>query len=110
MIDWDQVAQLRSEVGADEFDEVVEIFLEEVDVAIDNLRASQDKTTLQEDLHFLKGSALNLGFETFGQLCQEGERRAALDSAEAVTLDPILACYDASRRLFLEGIEQRKVA
>ena len=31
MIDWNRVAALREEVGAEDFDEVVELFLQEVD-------------------------------------------------------------------------------
>ena len=34
MIDWARVSELRDEVGAEDFDEVVELFLEEVDEAI----------------------------------------------------------------------------
>ena len=38
MIDWASVSELRDEVGAEDFDEVVELFLEEVDEAIIALR------------------------------------------------------------------------
>lgn len=110
MINWDQVAQLRDEVGKDEFAEVVEIFLEEVEEVIDRLRAGADMATLREDMHFLKGSALTLGFESFGQMCQEGERMAAEGQADAVEIAPILACYMASRQAFLDGVAERAVA
>ncbi|WP_442970022.1 hypothetical protein [Roseovarius sp. ZX-A-9] len=39
MIDWSRVAELRSEIGAEDFDEVVELFLEEVEAEISVLRA-----------------------------------------------------------------------
>ena len=58
MIDWDRLKELRDEVGAEDFDEVVELFLDEVEGVMDRLRDSPDVDTLEEDLHFLKGSAL----------------------------------------------------
>ena len=42
MIDWARVSELRDEVGAEDFDEVVELFLEEVDEAIAALRDLTD--------------------------------------------------------------------
>lgn len=63
MIDWTRVAELRAEIGAEDFDEVAELFLMEVEDTLSRLsRASADVTQMQELLHFLKGSALNLGF------------------------------------------------
>ena len=42
MIDWARVSELRDEVGAEDFDEVVELFLEEVEEAIAALRDLTD--------------------------------------------------------------------
>ena len=64
MIDWPRVTELREEVGAEDFGEVVEIFLEEVEEVIGKLEGG-DRGQLEQDLHFLKGSALNLGFDEF---------------------------------------------
>ena len=110
MIDWDRVAQLRDEVGPDDFAEVVELFLEEVEEVTGRLAAGAEAEALAEDLHFLKGSALNLGFERLGVMCQEAERLAARGEAGAVSVAPILACYEASRRSFLETLAERRVA
>jgi HPt (histidine-containing phosphotransfer) domain-containing protein len=110
MIDWDRVAQLRDEVGPDDFAEVVELFLEEVAEVTGRLAGATDAKALEEDLHFLKGSALNLGFERLGLMCQEAERLAARGEADSVSVSPILACYEASRDSFLETIAQRRVA
>ncbi len=104
MIDWDRVAQLREEVGPDDFGEVVELFLEEVDEATRRLRERPDPGRYEDDLHFLKGSALNLGFASFGALCQAGERQAKEGRALEVDLKPILDCYEASRQEFLEMV------
>ncbi len=110
MIDWDRVAQLRDEVGAEDFAEVVELFLEEVEEVTGRLAKAPDPSRFEDDLHFLKGSALNLGFERFGVLCQDGERRAKRGEAETIEIAPILECYAASRSVFLETIARRAVA
>src|SRR6056297_490109 len=97
MIDWDRVSELRDEVGTDEFGEVVDLFLAEVEDLIERLRSAPDPARFEEDLHFLKGSALNLGFAELGARCQAGESAAARGEAHSVEIGPILACYDTSR-------------
>ena len=100
MIQWARVSELYNEIGADDFDEVVELFLEEVEEVVDRLRANADLTCLEEDLHFLKGSALNLGFKAFSDLCQEGETLSANHRACDVGLTKILETYDQSKTRF----------
>jgi len=104
MIDWTRVDELRDEIGTDCFDEVVELFIEEVETEIDQLRSGTDPDQLEARLHFLKGSALSLGFEAFSKLCQEGETNAAQGRATHVDLSAILSCYDASKSAFLEKL------
>ena len=99
MIDWDRVEELRDEVGAEDFDEIALLFLQEVDEVSARLASAPEPATLQADLHFLKGSALNLGFARLARLCAEGERLAA--EGAAVALAPLLTCYAGSRRQFL---------
>lgn len=110
MIDWGRVNQLRTEVGPEDFAEVVELFLEEVQEVTARLAASPEPARFEDDLHFLKGSALNLGFAEFGAMCHEGERLAAEGRADLVDLGPILECYEVSRQLFLESAAPRMVA
>jgi HPt (histidine-containing phosphotransfer) domain-containing protein len=105
MIDWNRIKTLRDDIGEDDFPDVVEIFIEEVTEMIANLRDTPQLETLGADLHALKGSALNLGFRSFAQLCQIGETAAAKGDAEAIDLPPILDCYDASKDAFLSGLE-----
>lgn len=105
MIDWDRVATLKEEVGAEDFEEVVELFLEEVDSAIDALAAQQQHDDLEEKLHFLKGSALSLGFRSFSDLCHAGESAAAQSATPMVDLDEILQCYAQSRQSFLDDLQ-----
>ncbi|MGH1464026.1 MAG: Hpt domain-containing protein [Cognatishimia sp.] len=104
MIDWAQIAELKAEIGADDFTEVVEIFLDEVDEAIAALGNTAPGDHLESALHFLKGSALNLGFKDFAKLCQIGELSASRGMADQVNLSEIRECYRKSRVAFLEGL------
>jgi HPt (histidine-containing phosphotransfer) domain-containing protein len=104
MIDWKRIAELRDEIGAEDFSEVVALFLEEVDGEIALLRDSCADDALESRLHFLKGSALNLGFREFAALCQAGESAAAAGRPQSVDLPAILASYEASKADFIAGL------
>src|SRR6056297_3374030 len=97
MIDWARVSELREEVGPEDFDEVVSLFLSEVGEVIARLQTAPDPARLEEDLHFLKGAALNLGFHALAELCQQGESAAAAGRAGTVPLPPVLACHARSQ-------------
>ncbi|SCM69370.1 Hpt domain-containing protein [Donghicola eburneus] len=103
MIDWDRIKELRDEIGAEDFAEVAEMFVSEVDASIDTLRTSPNMGTLGEDLHFLKGSALNLGFAELSRLCQEGEIAARAGNPETVDIGQVVSTYDASKEQFLNS-------
>ncbi|TNF20143.1 MAG: Hpt domain-containing protein [Rhodobacteraceae bacterium] len=105
MIDWTRATELREEIGEEDFAEVVDLFLEEVDAVIRTL--SPGMADLEAQLHFLKGSALNLGFDDFSALCQAGESAAAAGAGETVDVDRIRAVYAASRAEFSAGLETR---
>ena len=100
MIDWLRMSELRDEIGQDGFDEVVDVFLEEADEVL--ARLIQDPLPTQEDLHFLKGSALNLGLSDLAAICQEGERKAA--AGLAVDIAQVAAIWQASRAGLLGGL------
>lgn len=104
MIDWGQVKSLRDEVGQEDFDEVVELFLKEVEEVVERLKVSPDISNLEEDMHFLKGSAMNLGFESFSKLCQVGENLSAKGHADELDVGSVLACYDTSKTVFLNEL------
>lgn len=110
MIDWDRVTELREQIGADDFDEVVELFLDEVLEVIGMLRDAPQPEKLECQLHFLKGSALNLGFADFSEKCHVGERQAANGQADQVDVKAILDSFDASHHLFLEELPSRFAA
>ncbi|MGR3502128.1 Hpt domain-containing protein [Pseudaestuariivita sp.] len=97
MIDWDQVAELREAVGADEFDDLIEVFLDEVETVLNEITASPDDAQLESRLHFVKGSALNLGFTQFAALCQTGESTARAGTPGDVDLAQIMDAYAAEK-------------
>lgn len=104
MIDWERVAELRSEIGAEGFAEVLELFLDEVESVVMNLGKRPEK--LGEELHFLKGSAWNLGFRGFGTVCQAGERNCAAGKCEAVDIAAVLECYARSKTAFMARVNE----
>ena len=104
MIDWGRVRELRSEIGPEDFAEVVSLFLEEADEAMARLSADGGAKALAADLHFLKGAALNLGFDTLSALCQDGERRAGAGDL-SVDLEAVREAYASCRGEFEDGAE-----
>ncbi|MCK0151251.1 Hpt domain-containing protein [Marivita sp. S6314] len=100
MIDWTRVAELRDEIGAEDFEEVAELFLMEVEDSLSRLDAGTgDAVQMQELMHFLKGSALNLGFSDVSTLCSQAEADAAQGK---LTINPeeLRALYAKSRQAF----------
>ena len=102
MIDWTQVTALRDQIGADEMDAVINLFIEEVEEVTERLRRSPQAADLEHDLHFLKSCALNLGFAAFSALCQEGEKMARQGRADQVNIAQMLHSYDTSKTCFLD--------
>ena len=104
------VALQADQLGAEDFGEVVELFLEEVDELVERLSTAPDPSAYEADLHFLKGSALNLGFAEFAALCADGEQKSAQGEQAAVNLQPVLDCYHASRAQFLASAQADSAA
>ena len=101
MIDWARVEDLVDEVGAEDFGEIVDLFLKEVETAVTKLEAADDNPVLlEEHMHFLKGAALNLGFDALAQACQKGETAAAENNPHAVTAAEVREIYSLSRAMF----------
>jgi len=107
MIDWRRIADLRAEIGADDFSEVVDMFIDEVECEIATLRGGCCADTLEARLHYLKGSALNLGFTSFAEFCQRGESAAAAGQAGKIDLPGTIDSFDASKVEFISGLRQR---
>lgn len=111
MIDWTRVNELVDEIGTEDFGEVVELFLMEVDHAIGLLaNGVGNPVVVEEQLHFLKGAALNLGFETMAQLCLKGEKAAAAGRPDVVSAEEVQAVYVTSRAQFERDLPKRLAA
>lgn len=100
MIDWERVLDLREEVGPEDFDEVIELFMSEVEECLDGLSSGAEPEKMEEDMHLLKGCALNLGFSQFAQLCQTGETAAAEKQAGSVDVDAVRLLFKQSQTTF----------
>jgi HPt (histidine-containing phosphotransfer) domain-containing protein len=110
MINWERVNELRDEVGSDDFLEVVDLFLEEVEDVIERLKASPDPAAYEADLHFLRGSAVNLGFDELGDVCAKGEKFARQNNPSDFDLTQVFQTYELSMALFLAGSAERNFA
>jgi HPt (histidine-containing phosphotransfer) domain-containing protein len=94
MIDMSRIEELRSDIGEDDFVEVLDIFLDEIAEALLALDPAGPPDRLAADLHSLKGSAQNIGFADFARICLE---------AEGGTVSPdlksrLLECLNASKQ------------
>lgn len=110
MISWDRIDELQGEIGADGFLEVIALFLTEADEVVAALPAVADDPALEAALHFLKGSALNLGLMRLAELCQQGERAAARGEGPAVDLQLVQTVYAQSRDELTAGLAARSAA
>ncbi len=104
MINWSRISELKDEIGEEDFTEVVDLFLEEVDEGIEILRAIQDHGQIGPQLHFLKGSAMNLGFSEFSEHCESGENAVANGFFDQFDMGTILRSYEASKSYFIDAL------
>ncbi len=80
------------------------LFLEEVEEVVQRLGAPTTLEQTARDLHFMKGSALNLGFAEVASYCQMQECRIARQ--EEADTSAIAALFQASRTAFLHRLGQ----
>lgn len=73
LVNRERLSALRDEIGEDGFEEVLEMFLRESEEVVARLSAQAEGTMSEADLHFLKGSALTLGFDDLADLCRQSE-------------------------------------
>ena len=106
MVDWNRIRELREEIGEDDYAEVIELFFLEVEAAIERLVLPGTAAEREADLHFLKGSAVNLGFTTFGGLCAKGELHAVERALDDADIREVIESYRASRGVFEAGHAQ----
>lgn len=98
MIDWSRVDELRNDLGAEDFEEITALFLEEVEGRLDCLKSGKSEGPA-DDFHFVKGSAANLGFASLRQACETAEQSQDFNDVPA-----LLDVYEKSKAAFLEKI------
>ena len=106
MIDWKRVKELREEIGDNDFAAVADMFLEEADQTVAKLTLDLAAEEIEALLHFLKGSALNLGLSDLASICENGERMAAAGRGAQVDLSKVVTTYLASKAFFANGLEE----
>lgn len=102
MINWSRMEELFEDFGADGFADVAEVFVEEVTESLNRLSAAQDPDSLRAEFHFLKGAALNLGFDDIARLCAEGEEQAARNQPCTAQKAQVLTQMPATCDAFLQ--------
>lgn len=95
MINWTRIDELKTDLGEEDFEEIVGFFLEEVAEKL-SIMANGTSTNLSEDAHFLKGSSANLGFTDMQALCETTEK-----NPDPAMVPQILSCFEASKAAFL---------
>lgn len=96
MVNWDRISELREEVGEDDLAEVITLFCEEVEEVLETLDTAP-ASDLPGHLHFLKGSASNIGFEAVSNRCQSEETRLKQDPSAVPDLAGIRNDYKMSK-------------
>lgn len=93
MIDRVRLTELKDEIGEEDFGEVAEIFLEEMNETLSALCANPAAISAAA-FHGLRGSASNLGFTAFATACSNAE--IACRNGEDVDMAPLEALFQAS--------------
>ena len=96
MLDMQRIAELKAEVGEDDFAEVVALFCEEVEETLSELDGTR-QDAIAGKLHFLKGSAQNIGLAEVGAICLEEEMRLKSDPTARPDVARLQAAYAASK-------------
>lgn len=96
MIDWDRIAELQAEVGEDGLAEVLELFFEEFEETLEAALASDGAAPL-DALHFLKGSASNIGMGDVAKICLDGEVAIKSGADKEIDFAEIATAFRESR-------------
>lgn len=108
MIDWNRIDELRAEIGAEDFCEVAGIFLQEIGDVIATMQQDAPVASLAEQMHFVKGGALNLGFTAVAALASDGE--ALANAGRTVDVGAMANSFEASKAAFLDRMGEERAA
>lgn len=98
MIDWTRISDLKTEFGTDGFEEILAIFFEETEPVIERLSRGHSGDPAA-DLHFVRGSADNMGLSDLVAACRRGEAAVAAGAPPDIT--GVRHAFDGARRALL---------
>ena len=101
MINTARIQELKDEVGEDDLIEVIALFCEEVEEVLQSLDATE-QSDIPAQLHFLKGSALNIGLDAVSELCRTEESRLKTDPTASADIGAIRTAYAAAKDVLLK--------
>lgn len=101
-VDWKRIEELQAEIGPAAFEQVLAMFVIELDDGFRRLARLEDPRDAPATLHAMKGAALSIGLDRLARLCLELER-APVDRPALALAD---ALKDAKAEL-LAGMVQR---
>lgn len=97
MIDWNHLHAMREEIGADDFEDVLNLFLDECAQAVAELSSEGSIETIAAQLHFIKGSAMNLGFAALSAHCALAEHSIGSGLVRPEDLEMARTVFGSSR-------------
>jgi HPt (histidine-containing phosphotransfer) domain-containing protein len=97
MINWQRISELEADIGEDEVDEVLSLFLEEMDEVVEIFASASATIDLPAQLHLLKGMAWNVGFVDVGDVCVLAEQSVS-DEKRFGIVGTINAIYAKERQ------------
>ncbi len=103
MFDKGRIEELRQDFDDEDFDEIIMLFLDEVEQRLTEI-TDCDCADISGTLHFLKGSAANLGFVSFNQACELAETTQSPHDIAAVA-----RIYEESKQGFFELLHSEKM-
>ncbi|MBR3369647.1 MAG: Hpt domain-containing protein [Rhodobacteraceae bacterium] len=103
MIDWKRVRELYDEIGEEAFEEVLSLFVEEVDEALERLQGAQTPASRMAEFHFLKGAALNLGLQEMANRCGQAEALASDGMPTESDRDVVLSDFPVAIAVLRDG-------
>lgn len=103
MVDWNRVESLRDEIGEEDFLAILSVFLEKTDSVMATINTKMPAAEMVRTLHFLKGSAVNIGLASFAKACQQAEREVVRSGA-ASSLEALRKIYYDTRAELLRDL------
>ncbi|MBD3679756.1 MAG: Hpt domain-containing protein [Rhodobacteraceae bacterium] len=107
MIDWKRIDELRSQVGPDDLPGLLAEFMTEMEQGLAELSLDEPAPKIAANLHFLRGSALNIGLRQLAALCQNYEDAANRGNPPTGAPERLRASYRTAKSALLQGYATR---